>query len=105
MCETKLPVQQLELKVQGAYARGGGGIIAGFYGNKTLILRGEVYLSLLPFTVWQVHMNTVESCDYAPIHGILTFPYDDHYRPSNAMWAHDFCTFSGCLVVKTREKR
>ena len=25
------------------------------------------------------------------IHGILTFPCDDHYRPSNATWARDLC--------------
>ena len=35
--------------------------------------------------------------------GIVTFLYDDHYRSLNAMWAHDICTFSGCLVGKTRE--
>ena len=62
MCETKLPMQELELKVQEG---GGGGIIVGFYG-KTLILSGEVHLSLLPFTVWQIHMYTVEFRDYAP---------------------------------------
>ena len=39
------------------------------------------------------------------IRGILTFPRDDHYRPPNATWARDLCTFSGCLVSKTREKR
>ena len=39
--ETKLPMQELELKVQGAYARGGGGggIIAGFYGNSTCLFQ------------------------------------------------------------------
>ena len=25
------------------------------------------------------------------------------YRPSNATWAHNLCTFSGCLVGKTLE--
>ena len=31
--ETKVPMQELELKnAGGAYARGGGGVIAGFYG-------------------------------------------------------------------------
>ena len=39
------------------------------------------------------------------IRGILTFPCDDHYRPPNITWARDLCTFSGCLVGKTREKR
>ena len=59
---------------------------------------------------------TVESRDYAPpllnwangrglIRRILTFPCDDHYRPSNATWARGLCTFSGCLIGKTREKR
>ena len=38
------------------------------------------------------------------IRGILTFPCDDHYRPPNATWARDLCTFSGCLVGKTRRK-
>ena len=38
------------------------------------------------------------------IHEILTFLCDDHYRPPNATWARDLCTFSGCLVGKTREK-
>ena len=28
------------------------------------------------------------------IRGILTFPCDDHYRPSNATWARDLCIFS-----------
>ena len=31
ICETKIPMQEFELKVQGAYARGGD-VIAGFYG-------------------------------------------------------------------------
>ena len=35
--------------------------------------------------------------------GIVTFLYDDHYRSLNATWARDICTFSGCLVGKTRE--
>ena len=37
------------------------------------------------------------------IRGILTFPCDDHYRLQNATWVRDLCTFSGCLVGKTRE--
>ena len=67
MCETKLPMQELKLKVQGGgtYIQGGGGIITGFYG-KTLVFSDEVYLSLLPFTVRQVHMYIVKSRDYAP---------------------------------------
>ena len=36
---------------------------------------------------------------------ILTFPCDDHYQPSNATWARDLSTFSGCLVGKTQEKQ
>ena len=32
------------------------------------------------------------------MHGIVTFPRDDHYRPMNATWMHDLCTFSGCLI-------
>ena len=33
--ETKLPMQELELKMQGGLMReGGGGVIAGFYGTK-----------------------------------------------------------------------
>ena len=39
------------------------------------------------------------------IRGIPTFPCGDHYRLSNATWARDLCTFSGCLAGKTREKR
>ena len=39
------------------------------------------------------------------IHGILTFPSDDHYRPSNATRMHDLCAFSGCLVGKTDKAR
>jgi hypothetical protein len=69
-------------------------------------------------------LNTVESRDYAPPffcmlalgkstyvergfnkRGIVTFPYDDLYRPTNATWARDLSTFSGCLMDKTREKR
>ena len=34
------------------------------------------------------------------IHGSVTFPCDDHYRPSNATWVHNLCTFSGCLMAK-----
>ena len=67
--------------------------------------------------------NTVESRNYAPlankpcacwhwakvgrglIRGIVTLLCDDHYRPPNATWARDLCTFSGCLTGKTREKR
>ena len=29
------------------------------------------------------------------IRGIVTFPHDNHYRPSNATWVRDICTFSG----------
>ena len=36
---------------------------------------------------------------------IVTFPNDNHYRLMNAMWARDLCTFSGCLISKTREKQ
>ena len=39
------------------------------------------------------------------IRGILSFPCDDHYRPSNATWARDLCAFSGCLMNKTRENQ
>ena len=36
--ETKIPMQKLEPKVQGGlYARRGGGVIAGFYGNAQII--------------------------------------------------------------------
>ena len=60
---------------------------------------------------------TIESWDYTPalctlakvgrglIRGILKFPCDDHYRPSNVTWAHDLCTFSDCLVGKIQERR
>ena len=66
------------------------------------------------------YMYTIESHDYAPppsvhgqkwamgrglIRGILIFPCNDHYQPSNATWVRNLCTFSGCLVGKTREKR
>ena len=37
------------------------------------------------------------------IYGILTFLCDNHYQLLNAMWVHDLCTFSGCLVGKTQE--
>ena len=33
--ETKLPMQELELKMQGGLFVRGGGVIAGFYGNAT----------------------------------------------------------------------
>ena len=58
-------------------------------------------------------LYSVESCDYAPSllsfgggggGGILTFLCDDYYRPSNATWACDPCTFSSCLMGKSREK-
>ena len=39
------------------------------------------------------------------IRGILTFPRDDHYRPSNATWVRDLCTFSGYLMGKTNKVR
>ena len=31
ICKTKIPTQELEPKVQGAYTQGGGGVIEGFY--------------------------------------------------------------------------
>ena len=37
--------------------------------------------------------------------GNMTLPHDDHYRQTNAMLARDLCTFSGCLMGKTREKQ
>ena len=36
--------------------------------------------------------------------GIMTFTFDDHYPLTNAMWRHDFCTFSDCFMSKIREK-
>ena len=62
---------------------------------------------------------TVESCDYTPfsacqhwaklgrglIRGIVTFLYDDHYRPMKATWVSNLCTFSSCLMGKTQQKR
>ena len=54
--------------------------------------------------IYDIDDDTVESHDYAPplcmlglgesgerglIRGHLTFPYDDHYWPSNAVWACD----------------
>ena len=35
--------------------------------------------------------------------GIVISPRDDHYRPTNAMWARDLCTFTGCLTAKNRK--
>ena len=32
------------------------------------------------------------------IRGILTFPCDDHYRPSNTTWARDLCTVLSLAV-------
>ena len=34
----------------------------------------------------------------------MIFTCDDHYRPTNATWMRDSCTFSGCLMGKTRYK-
>lgn len=28
----------------------------------------------------------------------MIVPIDDHYRPTNATWAHDLGTFSDCLT-------
>ena len=39
------------------------------------------------------------------IRGILTFPCDDHSRPSNATWARDLCTFSGTKLEKNNKVR
>ena len=39
------------------------------------------------------------------IHGILTFPCDDHYRPLNAMRARDLRTFSGYSMGKTEKRQ
>ena len=33
ICETKVPMQELELKMEGGLMREGGGVIAGFYGT------------------------------------------------------------------------
>ena len=35
----------------------------------------------------------------------INFTCDDNYRPMNATWACDPCTFSGSLIGKTQEKR
>ena len=35
------------------------------------------------------------------IHEIVMFTYNDHYRPTNAMWVHDPCTFFGIVMSKT----
>ena len=32
--------------------------------------------------------------------GIVICPSDDHYRPTNATWARDLCTCTGCLMAK-----
>ena len=37
--------------------------------------------------------------------GIVTFPRDDHYRPTIATLTRDLCTFTGRLMDKTGEKR
>ena len=34
------------------------------------------------------------------IHGIVIFTCDNHYRPTNATWACNLCTFSGRLMGK-----
>ena len=34
----------------------------------------------------------------------INFTCDDHYRPTNATWARNPCTFSGSLIGKIREK-
>ena len=34
--------------------------------------------------------------------GRVILTCDNHYRPTNAMWAHDLCTLSGSLMGKTK---
>ena len=41
ICETKLPMQELELKMKGGLMREGGGVIAGFYGITTAKLKSN----------------------------------------------------------------
>ena len=36
---------------------------------------------------------------------VVIFPRDDHYRLTNATWARDLRTFSGCLMEKDNEVR
>ena len=37
--------------------------------------------------------------------GSVTLPRDNHYRSTIATWTRDLCTFTGCLMDKTGEKR
>ena len=37
--------------------------------------------------------------------GLIHVTVNFHYRPTNAMWAHDLCTFSGCLMEKNDKVR
>ena len=52
--KTKLPMQELELKMQGAYVCVGGGVIAGFYGISTGRKNSKVHLTKNSYI--QVHM-------------------------------------------------
>ena len=64
-----------------------------------------------------LYMHTIESRNYTPfvdvsigqndrglVRGIVIFTCDNHYRPTNATWVRNLCTFSGCLMGKTRGK-
>ena len=49
-----------------------------------------------------VHASIWAKAGRGLIRGILTFPCDDHYRPSKATLAHDL---SGCLVGEKRSSK
>ena len=36
---------------------------------------------------------------------IVIFTCDDHYRPKNATWVRDLCTFCGILMEKSNKVR
>ena len=39
------------------------------------------------------------------MYGTVIFLRDDHYRLTIATWVRNLCTFIGCLMDKTGEKR
>ena len=61
---------------------------------------GQLNPTIMPHLF--LHASTAwAKLGWGPIHMIVNF----HYQPTNAMWAHDLCTFSGCLTEKNVQVR
>ena len=77
---------------------------------KILILSCNYFRPYQTHHIFAIYSNTVESCNYDPLFMLAKREgfmrgrviHDNHYRPTNAMWAHDLRTLSGHLTGKSK---